>query len=419
MVTMPRAFFILLDGGADRPVRELYYKTPLEAAAKPMFDRLACEGSCGILYTIKPGVRPGSDTAHLALFGYDPHVYYKGRGPFEAVGLGLEVKPGDVAFRTNLGTVDENNIVVDRRAGRYFTQEEIKEIEAIVQEACQEISKKFGVELVYKHGTEHRGALVLRGEKISHEVTGNDPHKTGVPQQKVTPLRDTEEARRTAEILNEFIELVMRKLSKARFNEERRRQGKPPANTMLIRGAGVLPEIEPITRRYKLRAAMIAGIALIKGIGKVLGFDLAEIPSYRGSRDDDFDAAFSKAVELLQSYDFVFLHVKPTDAYGHDGDARGKIEIIERVDKALKRVFENIPDDTYIVVTCDHATPVKVRDHTGDPVPFLMWGPDIPMDDVMKFCERECAKGYFGTILGLDVMNLICNYLGKLEKFGE
>ncbi len=416
---MPRALFIVLDGAADRPIRELYYKTPLEAAAKPVLDRLACEGSCGILYPIRPGIRPGSDTAHLALFGYDPHLYYKGRGPFEAVGLGLNLKPGDVAFRTNLGTVDENNIVVDRRAGRYFTPEEVQEIESIIQEVCSEVSRRFGIELIYKHGTEHRGALVLRGDRISHEVSSNDPHKPGLPQQKVIPLRDSEEARRTAEIINTFIELVMEKLRKAKFNEERRRQGKPPANTILIRGAGILPEVEPISRKFKLKAAMVAGIALIKGIGRVLGFEVVEIPNYRGSRDDDFNSALSKATELLKNYELVFVHVKPTDAYGHDGNPHGKIEIIERVDKALRQTFENIPDDTYVIVTCDHATPVKVRDHTGDPVPFLMWGPDIPMDDVMKFCERESAKGYFGTLLGLDVMNLICNYLGKLEKFGE
>jgi len=414
-----RAFLIILDGGADRPVKELYFRTPLEVARKPMIDRLACEGACAIMYPIRPGVRPGSDTAHLAIFGYDPHVYYKGRGPFEAAGLGLDIKPGDVALRTNLGTVDDKGIVVDRRAGRYFSPDEIKEIENIMREVCEQVSKEFGVEIVYKHGTEHRGALLLRGEKISHEVSSNDPHKVGLPVKKIEPLVKKPEAERTAEILNRFVELASEKLRKAEFNERRKREGKPPANIILLRGAGVLPEVEPIYEKFKIRAAMVAGIALIKGIGKVLKFDVVDVPNYRGSRDDDFDAAFSTAVQLLANYDLVFLHVKPTDAYGHDGDPHGKINIIERVDRALAKVFDKIGDDVYIMITCDHATPVKVRDHTGDPVPLLLWGPDVQTDECMKFGERPCAKGVLGTVLGMDIMYILCNYMGKLEKFGE
>ncbi|NPA23417.1 MAG: 2,3-bisphosphoglycerate-independent phosphoglycerate mutase [Crenarchaeota archaeon] len=416
---MARALFILLDGGADRPVREYYYKTPLEYARKPCIDMLTSEGMCGILYTIGPGVRPGSDTAHLALFGYDPHIYYKGRGPFEAAGLGMDIRPGDVAFRTNLATVDENGIVIDRRAGRYFTEEEIREIERIVAEVCKIVSEKYGVEIYYKHGTEHRGALVLRGD-VSPEVTGNDPHKTGLPVPPFKPLRDDEKARRTAEILNTFVKLLSEKLSKASFNEKRRKEGRPVANMMLIRGGGVLPTgIEPIYRRYRIKPAMVAGIALIKGIGRVLGFEVVDVPGYTGSKTDDFNRAFEKALELLSSHDFVFLHVKPTDAAGHDGDFLGKVDIIERVDKALRNIIDRIPTDTYIVVTCDHATPVKFKDHTGDPVPFLISGPDVTIDDVAKFAERYMHKGALGTIRGLDVMNIIGNYMGILEKFGE
>ncbi len=416
---MARCLFILLDGGADRPVRQYYYKTPLEVARKPMIDRLAAEGMCGIMYTISPGIRPGSDTAHLALFGYDPYRYYKGRGPFEAAGLGMDIRPGDVAFRTNLGTVDENGIVVDRRAGRYFTEDEVREIESIVSEVCNQISKMFNVEIFYKHGTEHRGALVLRGD-VSPKVSDNDPHKVGLPVQPFKPLEDDDKARRTAEILNTFVKILSEKLSKASFNEKRRREGRPIANIMLIRGGGILPtDIEPIYRRYRIRPAMVAGIALIKGIGKVLGFDVIDVPNYTGSRTDDFNRAMEEAVRKLSTYDFVFLHVKPTDAAGHDGDFQGKVDIIERVDKALKYVIDKIPKDTYIVITCDHATPITFKDHTGDPVPFLIHGPDILTDDVAKFTERQACKGALGTIRGIDVMNIIGNYMGILEKFGE
>ncbi len=416
---MPRCLFILLDGGADRPVRKHYYKTPLEVANKPMIDRLAAEGMCGIMYAIAPGIRPGSDTAHLALFGYDPYRYYKGRGPFEAAGLGMDIRPGDVAFRTNMGTIDENGIVIDRRAGRYFTQDEIREIEQIVSEVCSQLSKMYGVEIFYKHGTEHRGALVLRGD-VSPHVSDNDPHKTGVPIRPFKPLIDDDKARKTAEILNTFVKLLSEKLSKAKFNEERKRMGKPPANTMLIRGGGILPtDIEPIYKKYKIKPAMIAGIALIKGIGRVLGFDVVDVPGYTGSRTDDFDRAMEEAVRKLSTHNFVFYHVKPTDAAGHDGDFQGKVDIIERVDKALKNNIDRIPTDTYIVITCDHATPITFKDHTGDPVPFLIHGPDVLTDEVLKFTERQVVKGALGTIRGIDVMNIIGNYMGILEKFGE
>ena len=416
---MAKAFLIILDGGADRPIPELYKRTPLEVACKPLMNRIASEGMCGIMYPIKPGIRPGSDTAHLALFGYDPYKYYTGRGPFEAIGLGMELKPGDIAFRTNLGTIDENYVVIDRRAGRYFTNDEIQEIENIVNKVCNEISNKYGIEIRYKHGVEHRGALMIRGEKLTYKITGNDPHKTGKKLLKIEALEKSNEAEYTAKILNEFLERVSEELKKAEFNKKRIKEGKPPANVLLIRGAGILPEVEPIYKRYKLKSAMIAGIPLIKGIGKVLGFDVIDVPNYRGSKDDDFDKAFEEAVKALQNYDFVVLHVKPTDSMSHDGDYIGKIKIIERVDNAFTKVFDKLPDNTYVIITCDHATPVKVRDHTGDLVPITIWGPDVINDEVNNFAEKPCTKGALGVIYGMDLMNIIGNYLGTIEKFGE
>ncbi len=415
-----QALIIILDGAADRPLLELGRKTPLEVAQKPTIDRLTSEGSCGLLYAISPGVRPGSDVAHLALFGYDPYRYYTGRGPFEALGAGVDLRPGDIAFRTNVATVNNDLIVIDRRAGRYVNPEEAREIERIINEDIGKIiNEKYGVELIYKHTTEHRGVLILRGEKISYRVGNTDPHAINKRVLDGKPLDDSEEAKRTSKILQEFTKLVYEKLSQSEINITRRREGKPLINMILLRGAGILPKIKPINEVYNIRCSMIAGIAVIKGIGKALGFDVIDVPGYRGAKTDDYNRAFEEAVKALSNYDIVVLHVKPTDSASHDGDVMGKIRIIEQVDAALRRVLEKVPDNTYIVITCDHATPVKVKDHTGDPVPIMMWGPDLFRDEVSKYCEKACSEGFWGVLKGLDLMPIITNYLGRQEKFGE
>lgn len=414
---MPRALLVILDGCADRPVKELGGKTPLEVAVKPTIDRLVAEGSCGLMNSIAPGIRPGSDTSHLAIFGYDPYKYYPGRGPLEALGAGLMLNPGDVAFRTNVATVNEDLVVIDRRGGRYIDPADVREIENIINnEVLPILRNKYGIDAVYKQTVEHRGVLVLRGGASPH-VSDTDPHVTGVRVSEARALSD--DAKATANYINDFTRLVHEKLSKAEFNEKRRREGKAPINMVLLRGAGSMRSFEPLGSRYRIRPAMIAGVALIRGIGRALGMDVINVDNYIGSKDDDFTAAFQAAAKALSDHDFVFVHVKPTDSMSHDGDARGKSMIIERVDAGIRRFLEEAPSDTYIFITCDHATPVTVKEHTGDPVPFLAWGPDVMRDDVSQFSERACAKGFWGRILGLDVMNIITNYLGTLEKFGE
>jgi 2,3-bisphosphoglycerate-independent phosphoglycerate mutase len=414
---MPRALLVVLDGCADRPVKELGGKTPLEAAVKPTMDRLTSEGSCGLMDVISPGIRPGSDVAHLAIFGYDPYKYYPGRGPLEAIGAGLRLNPGDVAFRTNVATVNDDLVVVDRRGGRYIGADEVKEIEEVINnEVIPTLRAKYGIDAIYKQTVEHRGVLVLKGS-VSPHVSDTDPHVVGARVAEAKAL--SEDARVTADYINEFTKLVHERLGKARFNEIRRREGKGPINMVLLRGAGSMRVFEPLSSRYRIRPAIIAGVALIRGIGVALGMEPINVENYVGSKDDDFNAAFHAAAEALRNHDFVFLHVKPTDSMSHDGDFRGKIMIIERVDAGLRRFIEEAPGDTYIFITCDHATPVTVKEHTGDPVPFMAWGVDVMKDDVGRFSERDCSRGFWNRIRGIDIMNIIANYLGTLEKFGE
>ena len=411
---MPSVLWILFDGGGDRPQGG---KTPFYVAKKPTIDYLASEGSCGVLDPISPGVRPGSDTAHLALFGYDPYRYYTGRGAFEALGAGIDPKPGDVAFRTNLATVDDSGVVLDRRAGRYIAPEEVKAVEEAMRAIGEEVGRKYGVEVVYKSTVEHRGVLVLRGP-VSHRVSDTDPHKVGASIQKAAPLDNSKEAALTAEVVNELTRRFSEAAKGLEVNKARRLSGKLPINAILLRGGGYMPEIEPIRQRYNVRAAAIAGVALIRGVAKAVGMDVYTAPGLGGTKDDVFEDAVNMAVEMMGRYDVVFLHVKGTDSTSHDGDFQGKVSVVERLDKALAPHLDHLLKN-YVVVTSDHATPVAVREHTGEPVPLLIYGPDVVKDDVVKFSELTCWKGALGRLRGLDVMPTLASYLGLSEKFGE
>ncbi|MEL9990447.1 MAG: 2,3-bisphosphoglycerate-independent phosphoglycerate mutase [Thermoproteus sp.] len=411
---MPSVLWVLFDGGGDRPKNGV---TPFHVALKPVIDKLAALGSCGVLDPIAPGVRPGSDTSHLALFGYDPYRYYTGRGAFEALGAGIELKPGDVAFRTNLATIDARGIVVDRRAGRYVAPEEAREVEAVMAKIGEEVEKKFGVSLIYKSTVEHRGVLVLRGP-VSHRVSDTDPHKVGEPLRRSEPLEATKEAKSTADVVNYVSEAFTAYSKELEANRRRSSKGDPLINAILVRGGGYMPNIEPIRNKYNVRAAAIAGVALIRGVAKAVGMDVYSAEGLAGTKFDKFEEAVKLAVELMKRYDLVFLHVKGTDSASHDGDFRGKVDVIERLDAAL-RPYDAVLEENYVVVTSDHATPIQVREHTGEPVPLLIYGPDVVRDDVTKLSELTCWKGALGRLRGLDVMPILASYLGLSEKFGE
>jgi len=411
---MPSVLWVLFDGGGDRPSGG---KTPFHAAFKPTIDYLTSLGSCGLLDPISPGVRPGSDTAHLALFGYDPYKYYTGRGAFEALGAGIELRPGDVAFRTNLATVDSSGVVVDRRAGRYIAPEEARAVEEVMAKIGEEVAKRYGVEAVYKSTVEHRGVLVLRGP-VSHRVSDTDPHKVGAPVAKATPLDNDREAALTAEVVNYITARFTEAAGGLEINKARAASGRPPINAILLRGGGYMPTIEPVAEKYKVKAAAIAGVALIRGVAKAVGMDVYTTQGLGGTKDDIFDHAVKLAVELMGKYDVVFLHVKGTDSTSHDGDFQGKVTVIERLDKALAPYLDHLSKN-YFIVTSDHATPVSIREHTGEPVPLALYGPDVVQDDVAKFSELTCWRGALGRLRGIDIMPTLASYLGLSEKFGE
>ena len=404
-----KILLIVCDGMGDRPCGELGGKTPLEAAYKPNLDRMASEGMCGLVDTIAVGVRPGSDTSHLSLFGYDPREYYTGRGPFEAAGVGMELREGDVAFRVNFGTVDGDLVVTDRRAGRI---DDVTELSRAVDGI--EID---GIRFTVKAGTGYRAGLVLRGEGVSHMVSDGDSHESGSRVIEVKPLDGTPEAGKTAEAMNKYLIKAHGILGEHQVNRKRIAGGKPPANFILARGAGRMPHIPPMKERYGLKAACVAGAGLYRGVAKAVWMDVYTPEGATGKPNTDVKAKVSKAIELLNSgYDYAFIHVKATDVYGHDGDAKGKMKFIEKVDEALAPVLTL--RDTVVAVTADHSTPCSTKNHSGDPVPLLIWSPDLRTDDVKEFGERPCGKGILHRIRGLDLMNELLNLAGRGSIYG-
>ena len=404
-----KVLMLIFDGLPDRPVPELDLKTPLQIAKKPALDRVVAEGAGGIMNVIAPGVVPGSDTAHLALFGYDPFNYYSGRGPFEAAGVGIDCKPGDVAFRCNFSTVDEKMRVVDRRAGR---------IKSGTAELAKVITGKKieGIEVIFKEATEHRGVLVLRGAGLDPHVSDVDPHEQYALVQECRPL--VPEAALTSRVVNEFVRQTYELFMSHPVNLERASKGLPVANIVLPRGAGVLRKLERFESRFDLRPAGIAGVSLLKGVFRILGFDVIEVQGATGGLDTDMSAKGLAAVKALDSHDLVAVNIKAGDIAGHDGDFEKKIEVIERLDNMVAGILKDIPDDALLVMLSDHSTPVSLKNHSADPVCIAMRGEGVRIDSVRSFDEISCASGLLINMRGIEVIPTILGVLGVAEKFG-
>ncbi|MEW6328825.1 MAG: 2,3-bisphosphoglycerate-independent phosphoglycerate mutase [Candidatus Micrarchaeota archaeon] len=398
-----KLILIICDGMGDLPT--LRGKTPLALARKPNIDKMARAGMNGLLHTIAPGVIPGSDTAHLALFGYDPHEFYKGRGVFEALGAGVKLQEGDVALRANFATVDRTMHVIDRRAGRIDTKD------AHALGASLDGMRIEGVEIIFKPTTEHRASLILRGKNLSYKITDTDPHSLGKIKRS-EPLENTTEAHTTAFVLNEFTHRARNILSSHPLNRKR----KLPANVVLARGASVYERAPSLYEKYGFRSACVAGGALYKGVAKFVGMDIIDVKGATGTLETDVMAKAGAAIRALDDYDFIFLHVKGMDNASHDGDARAKIKMIERVDKMIGALLKT---GAYIVLTADHSTPISKREHTADPTPILIYGKNLRGDDVKKFDEINVARGALGHLRGLELMPIIVSLMGYAKVYGS
>jgi 2,3-bisphosphoglycerate-independent phosphoglycerate mutase len=406
-----KGIIMIIDGMGDRPLKELGYKTPLEAAITPNMDKMAENGICGIMDPIKPGIRPGSDTSHISILGYDPYEVYTGRGPFEAAGVGVDVLPGDIAFRCNFSTADEDGIITDRRAGR-------------IREGTEELARSINginidqdVEVIFKESTGHRAVLVLRGNGLSDQVSDADPKHEGKAPKMVVAIDGSQEANKTANILNKIVKESYEVLKNHPLNLKRIDAGKPPANIIIPRGAGAVPNVQPFGEKYGLKPVCIAETGLIKGIAKIAGMELVDIKGATGGIDTNLENIKNGIIETAsKDYDFMLINVDGADEAGHDGQMDEKIKFIEKVDVVIGELMRI--EDIYFILTADHSTPISTMDHTGDPVPIVICGPEVRVDDVKNFNERSVTKGGLCRIRGNNIMDILMDLMNLSTKFG-
>jgi 2,3-bisphosphoglycerate-independent phosphoglycerate mutase len=410
-MTANKILFIVLDGISDRPCPELGGLTPLAAARKPVLDKLAAEGCCGIMDTIAPGIRPGSDTAHLALLGYDPHKYYTGRGPLECEGTGIHMEPGMIGFRCNFATISKDGIITDRRAGRIH---DTAELSAAIQKGVD--LSGYGVQFSFRSGAGHRAALALSGKGLGHCVLSNDPKKEGVVPLRVKELRQTQVDQKTSDVCNEFVKQSTKILFDHSLNVERLKKGQNPANIVLMRGAGEMGNFEPFIKKYGLTGSVISAASLITGIGNAVGLEHIHVDGITGSQDSNIAGKIAAAQKELTRKDFVLVNIKGADESGHDGLAVQKKTFIEKIDAVLEPLLAE--KGCIIIICADHSTPCTIKDHSADPVPVIIRGEGVRMDDVVRFDEYRCAQGGLNRIRGCDLMPMALDLINRAHKFG-
>jgi 2,3-bisphosphoglycerate-independent phosphoglycerate mutase len=369
-------------------------KTELEAARTPNADRLVAEGTCGLLEPVYPGVTPGSGPGHLALFGYDPLEYQIGRGALEAVGVGFDFRQGDVAARLNFCTLDARGNVKDRRAGR-IPSDESKQVVAKLAEAVREVD---GVQVLWAPVKEHRALLVLRGEGLGDGLHDTDPQKEGVPPLDVQTSDDSRQSARTAQVARKVLAQAMRALA-----------GERKANGVLARGFARRPNWPGLKERFGLRAAVVAGTPMYRGVARLVGMDALDAAN-EVARD------VASIASNWDKYDFFFIHYKHTDKAGEDGDFRAKVRYIEEADSAVPALEALGP--AVLVVTADHSTPSAMKGHSWHPVPVVLWARTARRDGLREFNEIACCRGGLGLRPSTHLMPLALAHAGRLAKFG-
>jgi len=368
--------------------------TELQAARTPNADRLVAEGCCGLLEPVYPGVTPGSGPGHLGLFGYDPVEYQCGRGALAAAGVGFDLRPGDVAARLNFCTLDSGGNVIDRRAGR-IPNEECKRLVAKLAEA---ISETAGAQVHWTPVKEHRALLVLRGEGLGDGIEDTDPQATGVPPLEVQVKDDSAETARTAEVVCQVLAQARQVLA----DEEK-------ANMVLARGFAERPNWPSVRERFGLRAAVVAGTPMYRGVAKLVGMEALD-----ATNEVEKDVASLAAA--WNDYDFFFIHYKHTDKAGEDGDFEAKVKYIEEADAALPALEALGPD--VLTVTADHSTPSSMKAHSWHAVPVLLSAGTARRDTVTQFNEVACIGGGLGLRPSTHLMPLALGHAGRLAKFG-
>lgn len=393
--TKSKIVLLVMDGLGDLASDGPDSSTPLEAASTPNLDALTRNAAQGRMIPVAQGITPGSGPGHLGLFGYDPLEFQVGRGVIEALGLGLELRAGDVAARANFCTLDAKGIVTDRRAGRIETE--------VCEELCHLLSKtvkKIGdTEVIIRAGKGHRFVVVFRGKGLEGPLTDADPHREGlaIPTAQAVNKKSLK-AQKTAKIVKEFYKTALPLLAK-----------KKPANGFLMRGIAHQPAIPSFEERYKLRAACIAVYPMYKGLAQLVGMAKLEGAQTIGEQFERYAAEYD-------NYDYFFIHYKYTDMHGEDGAFDAKRKAIEECDAALPILLQKKPD--VLAITGDHSTPCVMKAHSWHPQPVLLASRYSGSDKLERFTETGANTGSLGIFEAKYLMRLMQANARMFDKFG-
>ena len=408
--------YVLLDGVGDLPHPDLDGKTPLEAANTPTLDKIASNGVIGEVISVGKGIAPESDIAVFNMLGYKfNHADYAGRGVIEAIGIGIDFKNGDLALRGNFSTLNDKDVIIDRRAGRHIEKEDAEGVAKEIEEKIKFSNPDTSVVVSPTIG--HRVTVRIRSnsENLSSRITNTDPAYSniggmGVAKavgdflkiEKCLPLEGNKDSKSTADIVNEFSDQSITILKNSEINKKRQEQNKKLLSCILLRDAGnKYPDVIPINEKYNMNFSCIVDMPVELGISEVL-----KMKAFEAGGLTDYEEKARVAAKAMETQNAIYVHLKGPDEFGHDGDAIGKMKNIEEIDQRFfKTLFENIdPDKTAIVISADHSTPCINKGHSDDPVPVLVSGNFIKKDGTTRMTEEQAKKGSIGLLQGAEVV---------------
>jgi len=444
-----RTLFVMIDGMGDNGIKELGMKTPLQYGEFNNFNALAQGGLMGLHDPVQSGLACGSDTAHMSIFGYDPFIYYNGRGAYETMGSGIPMDFNDIAFKANFSYMnDETGIVERRRVDRYFDKWGL--------DLCPDLSKIEipgypGYKVTVLHSTEHRCGVKVSGPNLSSEITGTDPIVDDKPLRKAEAIdKNNKNAVMTADLVNNLSEAIRKRLREHSITKKRKEEGKVYTNVIVLRGCASRLKCEPIQEKSGIHGFLVAPTAVIAGIGMTFGIEAKPAKGATGYYDSDFMSKATVALQHITSgqYNFGFLHIKGVDDSGHDGNYKMKLELFKRINEMIGRLIKELHESEeksshkvkyVMVMTGDHTTPVGGKEHSYDPVPVVVTsvgsaylaqqGIDpqkasnkidqilcMMRDGVLKYNELEACKGSLGRFQGLEMMQTIKRFQDACRK---
>ena len=418
--------YVLLDGVGDLPHPDIGNKTPLEAAQTPNLDKLAKNGKMGQVISVGKGIAPESDIAVFNMLGYKfQHSDYAGRGVIEAIGIGIDFKDGDLALRGNFATLDEKDIIIDRRAGRHIEKDDAIGVSKELENNLKFLNPLSNVVVAPTIG--HRVVVRIRDEQpLSANISNTDPAYSRVDGMGVAkavgdflkierclPLDDSDSANHTAKLVNEFSEQTLKILKESQVNENRAKQNKKLLNSILLRDAGnKYPKVEPINEKYSMNFSCIVDMPVEVGISNVL-----KMNTFSAGGLTDYEEKAQVAAKSMETENAIYVHLKGPDEFGHDGDAIGKMKNIEEIDQRFfGTLLENINTEKIVVmISADHSTPCINKGHSDHPVPLLISGNIIKNDISQRFTESDGRQGEIGLLEGAQVVNTALDIIKSLK----